>query len=266
MKALVRGIILRIPGLRDWVAKRMFLGPGHNTHRFWGVFKTAADAKARVPASFNRGFDAPNLADFDERIHERDLPLVRILSGLMPELGTIFDLGGNIGLSFYQFRSRIAYSKGLRWMVCDVPFVNEAGRRIAAKRGETQIFFTDDQQDGSGADVYLTCGALQYFEESLADLLAKLKDKPRRVLVNRVPLTEGDSFYTLQHMGYSVVPYHITNLAAFVSSLEALGYRLVEQWKNNRFCDILLRPDLRVPHYYGFYFERVEGAPGANRH
>jgi putative methyltransferase (TIGR04325 family) len=256
MKAVIRETIARIPGLRGMVARWIFYGAGHNSHRFLGVFKSAAAAKARIPAHYDQSFDAPNMSDdFEMQTHERDLPLIRILSELLPKVETIFDLGGNIGLSFYQFRSRLTYPPSLRWTICDVPFVNEAGRRIAAKRGETQIFFTDHQQDGSGSDIYLTCGAIQYFEETLADLLTKLKHKPPRVLVNRVPFTEGESFFTLQHMSYSIVPYHIPNLAGFIASMEAIGYRCVEQWKTGRTCEILLRPDQLTPYYYGFNFE-----------
>ena len=257
MKALVSDFIAKIPVLRFWVARWIFLGPNHNTHRFWGVFSTYAKAKAHVPRRFNRGFDAPGISDtIDETIPERDLDLVRILSGLVPRVKTLFDLGGNIGFCFYQYRTRIPYPKEFRWTVCDVPFVIAAGKRIAGKRGESQLAFTDHQEDADDADIYLTSGALQYFEISLADLLGRLKDKPRHVLVNRIPLTEGSTFFTLQHMGYSVVPYRIANLDNFVGSMEELGYILVEKWENDRFCNILLRPDRYVRHYYGFYFKQ----------
>jgi putative methyltransferase (TIGR04325 family) len=259
MKAFIRNLIARIPGVRFWVARAIFLGPGHNTHRFWGVFASMAEAKAHVPARFNQGFDAPNLSqNLDEKIPERDLEVVRILSGLIPRVKTLFDLGGNIGFCFYQYRTQIPFHKDFRWSVCDVPFVNQEGRKIAAERGETQLAFTDHQEDADGTDIYLTAGALQYFENPLTDLLEKLKNKPRHILINRVPLTESRSFFTLQHMGYSVVPYHIVNLNEFVSSFEALGYILVEQWKNDRFCEILLQPERDVRHYYGFYFKKTD--------
>src|ERR1700677_2854127 len=177
----------------------------------------------------------------------------------MAETRALFDLGGNMGVSFYQFRTALTYPSALRWTVCDVPFVNEQGRKIAAERGETQLFFTDDRAEANGVDVYMTCGALQYLEEPFAEILAALPKKPQRVLINRVPLTDGETFYTLQHMGNSIVPYKLANRAGLVSSVEALGYRLVEDWKNNRFCDIILRPDKRIPHYYGFCFEKIAG-------
>ena len=257
MKELIRGAIARIPGLRFWIARKIFLGPGHNTHRFWGVFKNKAAAQAHVPAKLSGGFDEPDLDKFDESVQERDLVLIRILSGFIAETRTLFDFGGNVGRSFYQFRKAMAYPPALRWTVCDVPFVTKLGRKIAAERSETQLFFTDDRRDANGTDVYMTCGALQYLEESFADILRELSQKPPRLLVNRVPLYEGETFFTLQHMGSSVVPYKIANRAQFIADVEALGYRLVEKWENDRFCDIILRPDKFVKHYYGFYFERA---------
>lgn len=257
MKVLLRNLIARLPGIRFWIARWLFLRPEqqHNVHRFWGVFRTQAEAKAHVPSGWNQGLDDPIPETIDEAIPERDAEVVRILARLMPEVKTVFDLGGRTGFSFYRYRSQIPYPPDLRWTVCDLPDVNEVGRRIALRRGETQLVFTGNPLDGDGADVYLTCGALQFFEESFAELLQRLKSKPRHLLVNRVPLTEKSEFFTLQHTtGRSIVPYHIDNIDRFISAVEALGYKLVERWANDRTCEIILRPDRFVRHYYGFYF------------
>jgi len=257
MNTSLRNFIARIPGLRFWVARSIFLR-SRNPLRFWGVFSSQAEAKAHIPANLNAGFDDPNISDeFDESIPMLDAETVVVLSKLMPEVKTIFDLGGNIGLCFYRYRSQITYPADLRWTVCDVPFVNAAGRRIAEKRGETQLAFTDNQLDASGVDVYLTCGALQYFEESFADLLARLKEKPTHLVVNRVPMTPTETFFTLQHGDFSVVPYQIVNRDDFIASIKAIGYDLVESWQNDRVCDIILRPDYFVRHYYGFHFKKA---------
>jgi putative methyltransferase (TIGR04325 family) len=256
MKALVRNLIARIPGLRFWVARAIFLGPNHNTHRFWGVFPTYAEAKAHVPRKFNQGFDAPNLEGFEEAIPERDQKSLQILGTIFPKVRRLFDFGGNVGICFYQYRAKLTYPHDFQWVVCDVPFVNEKGRELATKRCETQLVFTDDRKQAEGADIFMTNGALQYLEESLADILTPLVDKPAHIIVNRVPLCDHPAFFTLQHMGYSVVPYCIGNVTEFVQSIEKLGYLMTEAWENDRFCDILLRPDIKVSHYYGFHFVR----------
>jgi putative methyltransferase (TIGR04325 family) len=259
MKKLLREVISRIPGLRFWVARVLFLGPNHNTHRFWGVFPTYAAAKKYIPKKLNRGFGAPHLKDFEEAVPERDQNTIRILSGILPDATRLFDLGGSVGMCFYQYRKQLSYRHDFTWTVCDFPLVNEEGRKLADRRLETQLLFTENRGAAEGTDIFLSNGALQYLPESPADILGSLKNRPRHVLINRVPLTERDTFFTLQHMGYSVVPYHISNLTKFTSDVEALGYKLVEVWKNDRFCDILLRPEWRVPHYYGFHFARTNG-------
>jgi putative methyltransferase (TIGR04325 family) len=258
MKALARSIISKIPGVRFWLARRTFLGPQRNTQRMLGVFPSSAAAKANIPKSFVQGTDeARLLLDYDQNVRKEDLPVIRILSGLMPGIKTLFDFGGNIGVCFYQYRSLIPYPPELVWMVSDLPSVNEAGRKIARERGETQLVFTDNPLDGNGADFYLTTGTLQYLDEPFADILGRLKDRPRHVLVNRVPLTDKKSFHTLQHSGPIIYPYFIANHAAFVASIEALGYKLAEEWTLDRSCDIILRPAWFVRNYFGLHFVRV---------
>jgi putative methyltransferase (TIGR04325 family) len=257
MKTIIRETIARIPGLRYWVARWIFFRPEnrHNVFRFLGVFKTRAEALAHIPAAWNAGADDPVPENYDPAIPERDAPVVRILGGLILEVRSIFDLGGSVGMGFYRYRAKMTYRPDLRWTVCDFPRVIEVGQRMARERGETQLFFTDKREEGSGTDVYLTCGALQFFEEPFADLLAKLNERPRHILVNRIPLTEQEAFYSLQHTtGDSVLPYNIRNVKEFTDGVEALGYKLVELWKVDRACDIILRPDKFVPNYYGAYF------------
>jgi putative methyltransferase (TIGR04325 family) len=257
MKALARNVIAKIPGLRFWIARRIFLGPQQSTHRLWGVFPTLVKAKAHIPKELaNEPTETKLFQDFWEGVRDDDLPVVRILGDLMPEIETIFDLGGNNGICFYQYRTKITYPPKIRWTVCDVPEVNEAGRQLAQQRGETQLAFTDHRADGSGADVYLSTGTLQYLEDTLAELLAPLKEKPKRVLINRVPMTEKSTFYSLQNTGHAVHPYYVPNHDSFVASIEALGYRLKEEWKNERACEIILRPDRFIRHFHGFYFVR----------
>lgn len=259
VKELVRNTLAQVPGIRFWIAKWIFYRSPKNTHRFLGVFESYEEAKAHIPERFNCGFKEVNLWENLNAVRDRDVEVVRILSGLISEIKTLFDLGGNIGVCYYQYKSQISYPKDFRWVICDVPPVNQAGEKIARERGETQLSFTDDRQAAEGVDVYLTSGVLQCLEVPFADILAKIKRKPEHLLINRLPLTDKPSFYTLQHMDYSVVPYYIANFDTFVSSIEALGYKLVERWKNDRFCDIILRPDYFVPNYHGFHFHRITG-------
>jgi putative methyltransferase (TIGR04325 family) len=258
MKTLFRQAVARIPGLRFWIARTHFLGPHRHTHHFWGVFSTYAAAKRYVPLKSNQGFAAPNLDDFEEVIPERDREAIQILAGLVPQGKHLFDLGGNVGTCFYAYRTKMPYPYDFRWTVCDLPLVNAKGRALALKRIETQLDFTDNRAAAEGADIYLANGSLTYLEETLGDVLAALRTKPPHVIANRVTLTEDRSFFTLQNLGYAVMPYHIVNLKVFVDGVTALGYRLAEHWGHDQPCQVLLRPDLKQPQVHGFYFVRNE--------
>ena len=258
MRQILLNFIANIPIVREWVAKKIFLGANHSTHRLMGAYPSYAEAMAHVPKEFVEGEDEHKIfMVFTDEVQKSHLQIVRILSGLMGEVKTLFDLGGNVGYCYYQFRSEITYPPEFHWTVSDLPVVNKAGRKLARERGETQISFTDNRTDASGADVYLSTGTLQYLEKPLAGLLEELKEKPRHILINRVPMTNGDAFYTLQHTGHSILPYYYANHDRFVSSIEALGYKMVETWQLGRGAEIILHPEIDAKNYYGFYFVRV---------
>jgi len=257
MKPLLRNIVSHIPGLRFWIARRIFLR-SRSSLRCLGVFHSYAEAQSSIPHHLRDVPDPPIKDDYYERVPNEDWEVMRILATLIPPAGTLFDFGGYAGTSFYHYQSKITYPAAFRWIVCDLPWMTAAGRRIAQLRQETQISFTENPLEGSGVDIFLTNGAIQYLEGSLADLLAKLKDKPPYLVVNRVPMTTTNkTFFTLQHTDHHVLPYQIFNRDEFIASIKAIGYELVESWQNNRVCEVILRPDYFVPHYYGFYFKKT---------
>ena len=115
-------------------------------------------------------------------------------------------------------------------------------------------------EEGDGADIVLTCGALQYFEEDLVTCLKRLRTKPRRLFINRVPLYEGQTFFTIQSVLGSVVPYRIQNREELIRSVTACGYRLVDTWYQEHEIVIPFHPERRVRRFYGFYFVSDEVA------
>ena len=255
VKTSIRNFISRFPLLRFWAARWVFLR-GRNTLRYWGVFRSFAQALSYIPRDL-RDAPHPEIPDnLDENIPDADWEVVRILSTLIPKVRFVFDFGGHAGLSFYRYRKEIAYPPTLRWLVCDLPWMTNPGRRIAKKRGETQLDFTEDPLQGSGADIYLTFGTLQYLEESLTQMLSRLAEVPPHIIVNRVPMSSKETFFTLQHTDHNVIPYQIPNREEFISSIEAMGYELMETWHNDRCCDIIFEPDYFVKHYYGMYFRK----------
>ena len=116
-------------------------------------------------------------------------------------------------------------------------------RELAREKDERQLTFTDQRDEANGADLYFTCGALQYIEEPFAEILKALRARPRHLLINRVPLSGDPTFITLQNNGKWIVPYKVANETEFIEGITSLGYELVDHWKTPR--------SLHLPHEQG---------------
>ncbi len=57
----------------------------------------------------------------------------------------------------------------------------------------------------------------------------------------------------------AISPYKVVNRSEFISSIEGLGYRLIDTWKNpDLTCYIPFHPDECVKAFDGLYFRRSE--------
>ncbi len=182
---------------------------------------------------------------------------------------SVFDLGGHIGVAYYAFRKYLHFNPNLHWTVCDVPQVVQSGREFAAGLQAAQLSFTTNFREASGTDILLTAGAVQYIETPLAEILASLARKPTHLLINRVPLSSGQDFVTLQRIGPQIHPYHVFRRDAFLDSLRGLGYRLVDSWEiSETFCGscvIPFHPDKTVEPYSGLYLRLESDETGEAR-
>jgi putative methyltransferase (TIGR04325 family) len=260
----LKGLARRLPGYR--MASRLVFGPEHRRMR--GVYPTFAAAAAAIPARAKVGYDHPENAllykEHLEWVRPTDYAAFYWLAPLMREHDAIFDFGGNIGWSFYAFRRYLDYPTTLRWTVCDVPHVVEAGSRIAAEREASALSFTTDVAAASGVKVFYSSGTLQYVEPDLPDLIAGLSERPRHVLINRVPLSENAGFFTVQHLGHSYCPYKIGGRQALWQGMEALGYEAVDTWRcYESSCHVMFQPSRSLDYYCGAYFRLREGGPSS---
>jgi hypothetical protein len=65
--------------------------------------------------------------------------------------------------------------------------------------------------------------------------------------------------FTLHNLGQALSPYRIYSRRALVRSLEAIGYRLVDSWRNADLgCYIPFHPEKTVREYVGLYCEREQ--------
>jgi putative methyltransferase (TIGR04325 family) len=231
-----------------------------------GVYRTFAEARAAAPRRTLVGYDQPVIHDAESvaqatarsdvgALNPRDYPVLFWLRPLLRGNSTVFNLGGNVGLEYYAYRAKLDFPAGLSWVVCEVPEVVRAGRELADTREAPGLAFTTRFEDANGSDVLLTCGTLQYIEDDLALLLRRLERRPPHVLVNRVPLYEGETFVTLQNLGYAVTPYRIQNRRELVDGMSDLGYRLADSWSDWRTMTVPFHPERFVSAYHGLYFE-----------
>jgi putative methyltransferase (TIGR04325 family) len=250
-------------------------------HHFWsfrrevarcrGVYGSFAEARAAAPSSVAIGYEQEAIRYCESVAHltarsrvgemnDRDYPVLFWLRPLLADAGLVFDLGGNVGLQYFAYRAKTHVPGHVRWVVCEIPEVARAGMELAARREERALSFTTSFDEAERADILLSCGTLQYLDHDFAWSLGRLRKKPRHILLNRVPLYEGDTYVTLQNLGYAVTPYRVQNRRELLDSLTALGYLLVDTWKDGRHLDIPFHPKRRVTGYWGMYLTRDTAA------
>ncbi|OLP20471.1 hypothetical protein BST81_00200 [Leptolyngbya sp. 'hensonii'] len=240
-----------------------------------GVFRSFSQAMGAIPQRTASSYNLPEFygeyhqqtpisAEEVARIHKFqpiDYPVLVWLREAFSKSSSLFDLGGNTGYSYYAYRTYIPYPTDLTWKVCDLPEAVRAGNEVLQHVTSPGLSYTTQASDAEGSDIYLTCGALQYIEPSLAELLGQLTAKPHHLIIHHVPFYDGPEYITLQSLLESYVPYKIQNQEQFIASLTALGYELVDSWEIDRTCRIPFHPERFVEAYYGFYLRLREAGP-----
>lgn len=231
-------------------------------NRFCGVYPDFASAEAAVPAGKRLGYDYDELAGMYrlrmQKACESDYAVLFWLRNLINADAKIFDFGGHVGVSFYGWKDYLHYPPTLRWQVCEVPAIVRGGMALAQERGVTQLTFTSDLADGRDCTVFMTAGSLQYVDRSIGQLLADTGARPPHLMVNKLPLYEGDTFVTVQSTGRAFHAYRIQNREEFVEGVKALGYRVVDDWCNREtHCEIPFTRGRDVPAYSGYFFDRT---------
>lgn len=231
-----------------------------------GYYATHDAVERAISANRRIGYDHVEAAEMYlhdlRRVKTSDYPMLFWLRAFLSDNSRIFDWGGNLGQSFYTYATFLHFPIGLRWVVCDVPAVVDAGRRIAKELDVHGLSFTSDLSSSEGCDVLIASGSLQYISVSLASVLRASRTKPRVVFVNRTPVHPIRDFYTIHDIGPIVASYHIFREADLIGSIEAEGYVLKDRWvcHGPPSVRIPFHPDGTVEHYSGFYFHRIADA------
>lgn len=221
---------------------------------------TRAEAEAAARRFSGAGHDSPTNVALHLRLAESprpsDYPAMLHLKSLLGG-GALTDLGGNAGNLFYLYARYLDLPADFVWTVQELPGVCAQGRAIAAARGETRLRFETDSALGPSTETLLVSGALHYWAEPLGALLDGAEARPRHVLVNRTPLSQGRTFHVVQDAGDFLVAATIHDAAQLRADMAARGYQLVDSWR----CEDL---SLHTPladdwpcAYQGFYWRLV---------
>lgn len=228
---------------------------------FRGVYDSFEQAILSAPKTKNIGYNDSEAAEEyqtelkNTKIRSYDYPVIFWLKELLKDNLNLFDFGGNVGIHFYLYENYINYPKHLKWVVCDLPEIVHFGKEIAEREQRTELFFTCNLQEANKADIFLGSGSIQYVE-CLSVTLSNLSTLPQHLLINRLPLYDGDKFVTLQNGGKVFYPQYVFNKKQFIDSLQNIGYELVDIWEDLvDSCNIPFYPKKSIPFYHGLYFK-----------
>ncbi len=227
-----------------------------------GIYGTFAEASAAMGSDV--GYDSAEGGGFYrdrlDKVFPEDYAPLFWLQPVIAGVRRVFDFGGHVGLHYYAFRKLLTLPAGLQWEVSDVPAVRSEGEALARSRGvSATLRFSHGFEGLDGADVCISSGALQYLDKNvLPAALKKCAQRPKHLLLNKLPVLEGHSFATVQDVWSFRAAYTVFGRAELVAAIEANGYQLKDSWKNpGHHCLFLGDPAHSVPEYSGFYFVRA---------
>ncbi|MDQ7979876.1 methyltransferase, TIGR04325 family [Paraburkholderia sp. SARCC-3016] len=169
----------------------------------------------------------------------------------------VFDLGGNVGNLYYCYKDYLKMPEDLIWSVYDLPETVSRGRILASTRNAKNLQFTGDLGWAANADLFIASGSLHYFDKSLPHLLEGVGARPKYILINRAPLTEGPEFAVVQDAGHIRVACMLYNRSKLLADFARLGYGLLGEWQAAELClPVLDRPSSTIRSYTGLWLER----------
>jgi len=259
---LARELVTLIPPVRALRERRYERSFRDHLGLHRGLFADFAEARRSAPSCKPVGMESPEYIDHHtdraDYIQAYDYPFLFWLDRILGQGSNVLDLGGNIGVHYYAYARYLEYPADLSWVVCELPNIVRDGQRIARERLAHNLTFITQFSDAIESEILIAAGVLQYIEESLAEQLSSLHQLPRHLLLNKLPLYEGEPFVTLQNSGPVYAPQHVFNRTQFVTSLTDLGYELIDTWDVPGFaCHVPFHPGRSVHRYSGLYLRRT---------
>jgi len=221
-------------------------------------FRTLGEADRAVKAYAKGGHENPaNVAwHLDRAAGTSDYAAFYYLRDRLAEVRSVFDLGGNVGNLYYCYKNYLPLSDDVVWTVYDLPENVSRGRTLATDRNARNLKFVDDLRQIGQVDLFIASGSLHYFDKPLPELLEPVAPRPKYILINRTPLTEGPDFAVIQDVGHIRVACMLYNRAKLIAGLERLGYGVLGEWRAPEFgIPVPDRPSSSVNAYTGLWLE-----------
>ena len=185
-----------------------------------------------------------------------DYPMLFYLQRVLRERNTVLDFGGNIGIHYLRYSRYLNLTK-VQWIVWDVPEITKVGRETCA--GISNIAFVNNIAEikEPSINIFLASGSMQYYaspERLLQKFICK-GVRPEHILIDQLPLYDGQRFATLQNGGRVYCPQYVFNQEEYVKGITDLAYHLIDTWEDNEHsCVIPFHPEKSIYKYEGLYF------------
>jgi putative methyltransferase (TIGR04325 family) len=235
---------------------------------FRGVYRDFDAAIASAPSGNPIGYDHSAAAQMYEArpVFPEDYAVLFWLRPLLAAGVRVLDFGGHAGGLFDAVRGLVDLPADIEWTIYDLPAVVEHGLARNSSRRDPLPRFTSSLESVMDADVMLASGSPQYCVAEFAGAVLSLREPPRHIILNQIPLHEGREFVTLQNIGTAFCPYWVRNREQFLKPLLAAGFDLVDMWTNpGKECRIPTYPRQTRPVYYGAYLRLRDSVTGSRQ-
>lgn len=266
IRTLIKATLSSLKRRIGWPASALWawiMASGLRPPAFVGAYPNREAAVAQIPIGIPNSYDHDDIAplNFDVMCETQiwDYPIMLWLDRLVCPGANILDAGGHFGTKFIAFRDRVDLNS-VAWTVYDLPSTIRAALKLQESSVlPEQIKFVHDLTDVTEPDILLASGLLQYLDIEFHELVAKLPQPPKHILLNKVATTEGATVVTLEKIGSGRVPYQIRNRASFERSLSDMGYLIHDSWHIPSLArTIATHPSLGPSTSLGYFLERVK--------
>jgi putative methyltransferase (TIGR04325 family) len=275
MRSLLGKVIGRLPLLRGFYGRLVWR---KRMNQFFGAFGSFGEASAAAGRITSVGWNEPGIAGtlIPDTPFNPSSPntnglfqpchyaaMFWIAKRIKPG-SQITDLGGAGGISYELYTRHSALPPNARWQVVDLPELIERGKRRHANTADGVLTFCSCLEGVSKCDILLTSGCIQYLEDPFGFLggksvLDQIVAPPQHIIVNKIPLTNGKPYVTIQNLLNSASPYHVFNRDEVLAYFRKWGYRLADEWRVPELAiGIPFHAELYVPELSGFYWSREQ--------